>query len=57
MDTSTVISLALAVFSGLCLIIAVKADGDAQKEEIARAYRMGKRAGRREYRQSKEVFR
>lgn len=52
MDVSAVISLALAIFSGLGLIIAVKADGDIQKEQIERAYRMGRRAGRRETRRS-----
>lgn len=52
MDVSAVISLALAIFSGAGLIIAVKADGDVQKEEVQKAYRMGRRAGRREARRN-----
>lgn len=53
-DISTVTSLILAVLSGAGLIIAVKADNKTQDEAVAKAYRMGRRAGRREER--KEIY-
>lgn len=52
MDVSTVSSIVLAILSGTGLIIAVKADNKAQDEELAKAYRMGRRAGRREARRN-----
>lgn len=52
MDVSTVSSIVLAILSGAGLIIAVKADNKAQDEELAKAYRMGRRAGRREARRN-----
>ena len=50
MDVSTVTSLILAILSVAGLIIAVKADTKTQDEAVAKAYRMGRRAGRREAR-------
>ena len=52
MDVSTVSSILLAILSGAGLIIAVKADNKTQDEAIAKAYRMGRRAGRREARRN-----
>lgn len=52
MDASMVTSLVLAMLSGAGLIIAIKADNKAQDEELAKAYRMGRRAGRREARRN-----
>ena len=52
MDVSTVTSLILAILSGAGLIIAVKADTKTQDEAAAKAYRMGRRAGRREARRN-----
>ena len=52
MDASMVISLVLAMLSGAGLIIAIKADNKTQDEAVAKAYRMGRRAGRREARRN-----
>ncbi len=52
MDVSTVSSIVLAILSGAGLIIAVKADTKTQDEAVAKAYRMGRRAGRREARRN-----
>ena len=53
MDVSTVSSLVLAILSGAGLFIAVKVDNKAQEEAVAKAYRMGRRAGRREVKRNK----